>query len=288
MKLNVDFKRLIAARKSIGADEADISQISTEPRNLTSHEAILVGEGSLILTRDELDTVLHFPAGISAIGNTQITLHILQPFVSLEDLQQTPSPNPKFHFADCTTLENMRQKGRFDRYVSTYQSDGYFRVEPWDRETKTRGDEMRSNLAPCQNCLKHSNYDDFESKNRIERKSVVNNFDIQKFLENYKPIFRCLPLYNADNFPEGNYTADWARISENMRISANWTCGKCGVYLAENRHLLHVHHLDGNRGNNRRSNLKTLCCVCHQNEPFHKGMRIKSSDRKTIETLRGN
>ena len=155
MKLTVDLQRLERVRESINAQKAELGHISAK-RSLDRSpiEIKLLEQGSLILSGEELDEVLHFPAGIAAIGNTQITLHIFQPFAELDDLQQVPSPKPRYHVADCLTLETMRQKGRFNRYVSTAEADGHFRVEPWDFETKTRGEEMLSVLAPCQNCLK--------------------------------------------------------------------------------------------------------------------------------------
>jgi hypothetical protein len=275
MKLDIEFSRLERALTSIGAERAQIGQISAK-RSLgrSPIEIRLLEQGSLILSGEELDEVLHFPAGIAAIGSTQITLHIFQPFATLEELEQTPAPKPRYHVADCLTLENMREKGRFNRYVSTAEADGYFRVEPWDYETQTRGDELLAKLAPCQNCLKFLDYDGFEDKKQRDRKAIVNDFDIQAFFKNYEPIFRCLPLYNADDFPEGNYTSDWARISEDLRRNAGWTCKNCDVGLSEHRNLLHAHHKDGNRGNNKPSNLEALCCVCHKQKPFHEGMHI--------------
>jgi hypothetical protein len=286
MKLSVNIQRLENARISIGALKAEIGTISSK-RNVDRSpiEIELLEKGSLVLSGEELDEVLHFPAGIAAIGNTQITLHIFQPFATADDLKLIPSPKPRYHVADCLTLEEMRRKGRFNRYVSTADADGYFRAEPWDFETKTRGDEVKAALAPCQNCLKALNYDGFEEKKQRDRKSIVNSFDIKKFFENYEPIFRCLPLFDANDFPEGNYTSDWARISEEIRRNAQWKCLNCGVHLSEHRHLLHVHHKDGNRGNNRKSNLEPLCCLCHKLKPFHEGMHIRPEYQKLLETL---
>ena len=87
MKLNVDFQRLEGARASINATKAVIGTISAK-RSLERSpiEIELLEKGSLILSGEELDEVLHFPAGIAAIGNTQITLHIFQPFATLDDL----------------------------------------------------------------------------------------------------------------------------------------------------------------------------------------------------------
>ena len=289
MKLDVDLNRLERARASINAPKAEIGSIRPPQPSLRNPiEIEIIKRGSIILSGKELLEVLHFPAGIAAIGDTQITLHIYQPWVSSEDLRETPAPNPKFHVADCLTLDKMRDSGRLNRYVSTTDQTGLFRVEPWDRETNTREEEINSRLAPCINCLKLMNFDGFTDKTRPEQRQVVNNFEIDNFLSNYEPIFRCLPLYTPENFPEGNYTSDWARISEDVRRKANWKCSTCPVDLSKHRRLLHVHHRDGNRGNNKPSNLQPLCCVCHQKQPFHGGMNIKDSDRLIIESLRSN
>lgn len=292
MKLNIDFRRLERARESINASKAELGRIrDTINRNLSPIEVELLARGSRILTPEELNRELHFPTGIAAIGNTQITLHIFQPLgrnVCVEDLQQIPAPAPRYHIADCRTLEEMRQRGRFNRYVATVDSDGNFRVVPWNSETRTRGDEMPAKLAPCQNCLRLLNYDGFQDKTRQQKMSLLSDFDIQKFFKNYEPIFRCLPLYNPDNFPAGNYTADWASISETVRIRYEWKCQECSVDLSDHRHLLHVHHKDGIRGNNKSSNLKPLCCVCHQKQPHHQRMNITQEHQRLIKGLVDN
>ena len=289
MKLNIEFGELERLRESIGANKASLGEISAKRSyERDPIEKKLIETGSVILTPEELAEVLHFPGGLAAIGNTQITLHIYQPLgrnASREDLEKVPAPAPRYHVADCDTLEKMRDRGRFNRYVSTSNADGYFRVEPLNWETKKREDEILASLAPCQNCLKSLNYDGFEDKSTQERRGAVDSFDIQKFFHNYEPIFRCLPLYTADNFPEGNYTADWARISEEVRRGSGWICSECEVDLKDNRRLLHVHHKDGNRGNNRLSNLKPLCCLCHQKQPFHENMHIDPSEKRLIAKL---
>ena len=287
MKLNIDLGRLEAARRSIGAPRAAIGALAKRRSfDRSPLEIELIDSGSIILSDKELEEVLHFPGGLAAIGNTQITLHIFQPFNSEDELSQSPAPAPKFHVADCSVLETMRQRGRFNRYVSTANATGYFRVEPWDHVQTVRGEEMEAHLAPCIVCLKQIDYGGFETKPKSVRDQIVANFNIEEFFSNYEPIFRCMPLYTPDNFPEGNYSADWARISEQVRMRSDWTCGSCGVELSDHRSLLHVHHRDGNRGNNRPSNLVVLCCLCHSAQPFHEKMYVRKSDRELLEALR--
>ena len=46
-----------------------------------------------------------------------------------------------------------------------------------------------------------------------------------------------------------------------------------------------AHHIDGNRGNDN-PNIKVLCIVCHQKEPFHQRMQVTSAQRAVIQRLR--
>ncbi|WP_420546835.1 HNH endonuclease [Curvivirga sp.] len=287
MKLKVDFSRLIQARESIGAKAAPF--IKTTSRRLPQKSAFeleLIETGNVILLGEDLERLLEFPAGLATIGNTQATLHIYQPFTDLETLQSEPSPAPKYHVMDCDILRKMKQKGRFDRYVLTRDPEGLFRVEPWDRERNKRLEEINAQLMPCKVCLKELNYDGFAEKEKSQTDEIVKNFDIGKFFENYEHIFRSLPLYSPETFPEGNYTSDWAKISENVRRAAQWKCDKCGVELSKHRSLLHVHHKDGNRGNNNKFNLQPLCCICHKDQAFHENMYIKPDHIQTIKKLR--
>jgi len=287
MKLEINFGRLERARESISAEKAVIEKIRP-PRRRSGNpiEIKLLEEGAIILNDIDLENV-HFPAGLAAIGNTQGLLHIYQPWNSLEELSEEPAPAPKFHAMHCQTLEHMMRANRYNRYVFTARSEtGLFRVEPWDNETKTRLEEIMAKLAPCKNCLKELNYDSYETLSSVKRNEMVNNFDLESFLENYKPIFRCLPLYTPETFPEGNYTKNWARKSEEIRVQAGWACSCCKVVLDKNRGLLHVHHKDGNRGNERPSNLRVLCVLCHKKQPLHGGMYVKRTEERKFTAIR--
>lgn len=289
MKLSVDFSRLEAARKSMGAEEADVGRLrAPDERERSPIEVKLLQRGSIVISGVELERELHFPSGVAAIGETQVTLHIYQPHASFEDLSMQPAPKPRFHIADCKTLDHMRNAGRFDRYVATYEHTGRFRVQPKDVEMNTWGEEMEASLVPCQNCLIRLNYDGFANLGKREKRTAAENFDIQRFFDSCHPMFRCLPIYTPSNFPQGAYTADWADISGRVRQRAKWTCSdpECGVNLEDYPRLLHVHHVDGNRGNNRPSNLRVLCCLCHSKQPLHGHMRIAPDERRIIERLR--
>ena len=287
MKINVDLNRLVRARESIGAGKAEIGEI-IPLRIITGNpiEARLIEEGSIILGDTELENVI-FPAGLSAIGNTQGLLHIYHPFMKLEDLDEIPVPKPKFHVMHCKTLTEMIEGERFNRYVFTASHQGLFKIEPLELYSgRELSEEILVKLTPCRNCLMDLNYDNYKELSGREKNEMVNNFDLGKFLENYKPIFRCLPLFTPESFPDGNYTSDWAKISEEKRLEAGWTCSCCRVELEKNRGLLHVHHRDGNRGNNVNSNLEVICVLCHKKRPNHGRMYVKPNEIRRLNNLK--
>lgn len=78
----------------------------------------------------------------------------------------------------------------------------------------------------------------------------------------------------------GRYAKTWKRIAEKVKAAADWRCIRCGhphetpknraacddrcTHRSDGKQrMLTVHHLDGNKGNNRWWNLLALCQACH-------------------------
>uniref|UniRef100_A0A6H1ZTN8 Putative homing endonuclease n=1 Tax=viral metagenome TaxID=1070528 RepID=A0A6H1ZTN8_9ZZZZ len=60
------------------------------------------------------------------------------------------------------------------------------------------------------------------------------------------------------------YDEDWEDIATWIKSLANWHCEDCGArHDPYTGHCLTVHHLDGDKANNERENLKALCQRCH-------------------------
>ena len=66
-----------------------------------------------------------------------------------------------------------------------------------------------------------------------------------------------------------DYTPDWPNISATYRKKQHYICQNCGVDLNSERRLLHVHHKNRDKGDNREKNLIALCASCHKMQPYH-------------------
>ena len=287
MRLSIDLLALIQARESIGAPIANVKLSKAEPKPRTRVERELVDGGSVVITDAETNEISG-KAGLLAIGETQITLHIYLPHVGRDDLLSINPPKPSYHFSDnCPTLEQMMRDGKYNRYVATHSPDGEFRVKPKDLETgKWEDEEILSSIPPCRNCLKDIDYDGYANATRVQKTDIFLNFSLDRFFEECRSIFRCLPLYTPETFPGPNYTKDFAKISIDLRTRKGWQCECCGGNFSDMRGLLHTHHIDGNRGNNRPTNLLALCVECHSNQPLHGHMRVSREDLRKVEDAR--
>lgn len=187
----------------------------------------------------------------------------------------------KFHLTDCVTLQDMKAKGRFQRYRVTNNTESIFEVHGTNKYTNTP-ETAEAKLNVCKNCLNKLNYQNYQRN----RSRVYNSFNLDEFFKTYQTYFTDLPQDIGQNQP--GYAKNWDLISTNYRSSRNWCCEGCGVKLVNHKRLLHTHHIDGVKHHNEYSNLKAVCLECHCNEPNHKHMTISSDDLELLQRLRYN
>jgi hypothetical protein len=280
MALTVDFSRLEQAIKTMGADliEFEVSNkvIPIEPIDKQ------LGEGFEVSFED-----IEFETGLASYQGRQVLLYIKDHSYNnkIYGVLKDGALGNKFHVADCKMLDQMRKKGRFERYVVTNKLDGQFSVTGTDKITNQliEGD---TNLNVCQFCLESLNYEKFkEIPKGQQRKTFVTTFKLADFFDTYSSFFKFMPTGVSNNSNLG-YSKDWDSISRNVRERFKYGCQQCGLDLRNNKRLLHVHHINGVKSDNSTSNLTPLCADCHRKQPDHQHMFIKHEETKVINQLR--
>lgn len=182
------------------------------------------------------------------------------PTYDVEDL-------PKVHIVNCG--RNFPE----GRYVQVINPDGKFKV------IFRGGVVVERNLRVCYNCKKTI---------KAERRGLVGKFNFQshdgrdidwsawnKFIAGqeiapirHKDTARLHEAGKVDVSSYG-YTDDWPQISQEMRKAAGWRCSDCGVVLAgRDKRYLDCHHMNRNKRDNDKSNLRVLCRLCHREQGF--------------------
>lgn len=282
IKLNVDLSMLEQAVEKMGAQNVQIDfsseVVPIEPLDLQ------LSKGIEVSFKD-----IEFDTGLASYQGRQVLLYIKDHsynngmYAALKD----GSKGRKYHVADCQKLDEMRRKGKLERYVVTNRLDGLFEISGTDNKTQEYI-EGETKLNVCQFCLEAINYKKFASLSRgAPRREVVNQFNMADFFETYSSFFKYLPTGVAGK-STNHYSDDWKEVSRRVREQYGFQCQQCGVDLKSHSQLLHVHHINGVKSDNSDSNLTPLCCDCHRKQPDHEHIFVKHEETKLISQLRSS
>jgi len=274
MEINVDFSGLWAQVKRLDTKTIDFDW--TAAAQLDPIDIALL-EGREVQL-DDLNVI----NGLLSVDGRQVLLYIPDQFSPVDVVQVSPDKGKRFHVADCKTLNDMRSKGRFERYVVTNNLSGIFPIS--GKNSRGVREELDSPLLVCKNCLEKLNYQNYCHEGA--RSTIWNGFEIGKFFETYSTSFRHLPRSLTQRTLGNEYTKDWAEISADVRRRCGFTCESCAVSLTEHRHLLHVHHVNGVKQDNSSVNLRPLCVDCHRKQPLHDHMFISTQNMQILNRLR--
>ena len=273
MKIRINFKPLWDAVKKMGDGEAmsNFTYTANTPKQFETDKNILIRDISL----EDVDS----KGGVLEVDGSQVLLYIEDHSFRVQDVLSGIKSGNKYHVADCVTLNEMRRKKRFDRYVVTNDVSEIFTISGKSPENNTLI-EGKASLSVCKNCLTFLNYRRYKSNRTI----VFNEFKLDDFFAHYSTLFESFPKAIADK--RGGYTSDWDSISLDYRQQKNYCCEACNVNLSDNRNLLHTHHINGVKRDNSTNNLQALCVDCHRKQPSHEHMRVRSSEVHLINKLR--
>jgi hypothetical protein len=265
-----EFEPLNSVKKKMGIPQDVYGSLTVSvPNRLTELELIKLtsSEGLEI----SIDDVSFLPDETLAYKDSRIILYIRD--VNVFGNQEVELP--KFHLANCQTLQDMREKKRFGRYQVSANIDGLFNINLI--KSGTLKEKKNEKLSVCQNCLSLLKFDGFQKNwHQKQRDNFVGSFRMDRFFEIYpRSLHSQIPKHNSDNAPLNIYSDDWDEISQKIRSNYGWCCQKCNIDLSmkTDRKWLHVHHINGLKNDNNRGNLKVLCIKCHAEEPSHAHIR---------------
>jgi hypothetical protein len=252
---------LTALRRLMGADAPGSFSPSYRPDSLTFAELEqLATDGKDV----SIDDVVVLEDGTLSYKDSRVLVYI-------RDISASQNWIPKFHVADCRTLQQRQQQNGLSRYVVTTRDDGFFQVNVIRNDQKYTTDIMRLNV--CQNCLDNLSFDGFSLTLPTQRRRMaVSQFDIRRFFEKFpRSPLSLRPTGLAEIAPVNNYSADFDKISKRVREQRGWRCECCrrDFSPAEDRQYLHVHHRNGMKNESFEGNLQVLCIGCHANQPQH-------------------
>jgi hypothetical protein len=285
MRLEVDFSQLKAAANRMGPELPNITLLpAQDPLVIRNRHAPttpppeydIPSEGLVIDDMEQVAT----PGGLLEYQGQQILLYIQDHSYRVQQALMDGEKGRRFHVANCKTLEEMRQKGRFERYVVTKEHSGEYNISGVDSQTGKQIEGV-ANLKVCKNCLSYLNYEGYKTPGNSK---IFHEFSLEIFFQTYESFFLYHPK-RMSGTTEG-YTSDWEKVSRYYRESKKFCCEKCKVDLSGHAQLLHVHHIDGVKPNNTQENLKALCADCHSKEPHHQHMSVSLHQRQLIASLR--
>ncbi len=281
MKIRLDLTNVENLKRQMGAKDSawSIGSSTLDPR---SKRLEALNKGIEI----ELADVEVGPGSLLIHQGEQVLVYIKDTQKSKETNLYSPEETVRFHVVDCRTLQEMRRKGRYERYVASRRMDGLFKVDWKDRDTNKMG-EVEAALKVCKNCLDSLDYQSY-ARNKLMRVLIWSEFSIESFFRDYSTFFPFTPSRTDNTALIDHYTKDWQRISRQTRSARNWQCECCNVSLNDfaDQKLLHVHHKNGVKTDVRDQNLEALCAVCHASRPMHGHMRVGSKHLTRIELLR--
>lgn len=283
MKLTVDFSALHRAVAPLGkvVTNFTITSRSTEIESIGADLITgIIGIDFVLADIDGSDGILNY-------NGHQVMLYIPDQGNNISQVivDGKGKGAKRVHVAECKTIIGMRERGRFnDRYDVTNRIDGTFPIFgiEYHSQKEIAGE---AELAVCQNCLCLLNHRNFPGLTWGDKTKFVSDFSYAQFFETYSSYFKSLPKSTA-GFQSAGYTADWPSISSKIRLELDYSCEQCGVNLRHESKLLHVHHINGNKTNNSRDNLRGLCADCHKKQPHHGHLYVSHDDILKINQLR--
>ena len=188
---------------------------------------------------------------------------ISKAIIHIVDISNRPKhwEYPTFHIYNCKTIEEMKNENRLHRYKVSGRRDGKFRII---KGKKSSYEELNI----CQNCL--NEYNSYYKENKKKSDFIVKEF-LEKNIKHTE--FKNVDL-DICTIPSA-YSQNWSAISKQMKEMYKYICQECFEDYSNKdlKKFLHTHHINANKSDNSRENLKVLCIACHANQYNHSHLK---------------
>lgn len=177
--------------------------------------------------------------------------------------------NPRFHICKCQVIAQFMNDGRFDEYYFANTD----KVDVFDLDNKINVEVEQ--LPLCKFCS-----EEFLIK-------YGRNLTTEDFVDILKKAGE-VPDEQGQETDLFGYVKDWKKISTAYRKLHHYTCENCGFEASNplDQMFIHVHHIDGNKLNNRESNFKCLCIKCHAEvDEAHRKNFSEGDKKKQLENF---
>ncbi len=271
----LDLKKLEAIRKRIGAK---LTNNEFKGAGLPPMDAAVDKElrkGIEVNNLDEIET----QDGLFVHKGRQIVIYINDHnYKGRESVMQDPNNGNKVHLYECETIAEMKADGRFGRYIKIMPEDNTYPID----DKRGRGIEVK--LYPCRKCLRALDYKRFRTSPVYPATKFLDAFDVEEFFGEYSTFFITKPEHSNITVPYTGYSKGWHKIAREFKERNGWICGDCGVNLSQNKYheIIHAHHIDGVKYDERDKNLKCLCIVCHAKQPRHGHMKHNADKYESL------
>ena len=260
MKIKVSFAELDEVLHKMGVNELAKGPAGSKWKKI---DIVLGAEGIDLVNPEQIkveedETLSH--------EGRRILVYIRDQYISHGQYKYRPY---KFHVANCRTIQEMKESGRFKtRYVASNRTGGKFAVNRIGNDRKEEG--LSIEMRVCINCLKRLNYKGYNDKKHQDAKKVYDEFSLREFFEIYGRTTVSHPGNTNITAPVNAYSDHHPTFSRICRERAGWRCEECDILLeGEASKFLHAHHINGDKSNNSWDNLRSLCVECHNKQPYH-------------------
>ena len=172
---------------------------------------------------------------------------------------------PRFHVLKCKTIQEFLDRGLWGKYYrfSTAKTNDIIERSNVSMVYK---EASLSLCGYCRKVLIEMQLEESETTEDFFKMMGGNEEEVPQDVE-------------IDMF---GYVKGWIKISEKYRASQEYSCEKCGIILIGlNKRFLEVHHINGNKLDNRETNLQCLCIHCHSEIDEHHIENYKSRANRT-------